>query len=73
VQGRYLFPVIVPAYLVAARFLLLPFRRAFRVLLLVVVSLVFLAGDLPYFLRHATEAWYHGSEQTTPTIDAEGP
>jgi hypothetical protein len=58
VQGRYVFPVLVPAYLVASRFLLAPFRRTIQVALLVVISTVFVYGDLPYFWRHAGDAWF---------------
>ncbi len=62
VQGRYVFPVLVPAYLVSARFLLEPFRRAIRVALLVVVSAIFVYGDLPYFSRQAGDAWFRPGE-----------
>lgn len=59
VQGRYLFPVLLPAWLVVARFLLLPWRRPWvRLGLAAAVAVVFLWGDLPYFLRHATEVWF---------------
>jgi len=62
VQGRYVFPVLVPAYLVASRFLLAPFRRTIQVALLVAISTVFVYGDLPYFLRHAGNAWFARSD-----------
>jgi hypothetical protein len=58
VQGRYLFPVLVPAYLTAARFLFNPFRRAVQIALLLIVSTIFILGDFPYFLRHDGPDWY---------------
>jgi hypothetical protein len=58
VQGRYLFPVLVPAYLVAARSLLEPFRRTVRFGLLVIVSAVFIYGDFPYFWKNAGDGWF---------------
>jgi 4-amino-4-deoxy-L-arabinose transferase-like glycosyltransferase len=58
VQGRYLFPILIPTYLVAARFLLEPFRRAMQIAILIVISIVFILGDFPYFLRHDSPNWY---------------
>jgi len=56
--GRYLFPVLVPAYLVCAHFLTSRRRPVVAVAVLLVVSLVFVAGDFPYFLLNVTDAWY---------------
>ncbi|NIM00720.1 MAG: DUF2142 domain-containing protein [Acidobacteria bacterium] len=72
VQGRYIFPVLVPACLVTARFLLGPFREAIRVALLVVVSAVFIYGDLPYFLRHAGDAWFGAAGSVSAEPQAQG-
>lgn len=58
VQGRYLFPVLVPAYLAMAHALLTPLRRWLRIALLLAVAAVYLAGDLPFFLRHAGDPWF---------------
>ena len=58
VQGRYLFPVVWAAYLVIARSLLNSFRRWIQIGLLIVVGTVFVAGDLPYFRRHADPSWF---------------
>jgi hypothetical protein len=69
VQGRYIFPVLVPAYLVSARFLLGPFRKPIRVVLLVAVSAIFVYGDLPYFSRQAGDAWF-GPAQPASTGDS---
>lgn len=58
VQGRYLFPVLVPGYLAMAHSLLSPLKRWLRIVLLLAVAAVFISGDLPYFLRHAGDAWF---------------
>jgi hypothetical protein len=65
VQGRYIFPVLVPAYLVSARFLLGPFGRAVRVALLIGVSAIFVYGDLPYFSRQAGDDWFGPRESVS--------
>jgi hypothetical protein len=69
VQGRYLFPVLVPTYLVAARFLLEPFRKAIQIAVLIIITIVFVLGDFPYFLRHDSPNWYATTTaeiETTP-------
>jgi hypothetical protein len=43
---------------VAARFLLEPFRRAAQIVILIIVTIVFVLGDFPYFLRHDSPNWY---------------
>jgi hypothetical protein len=58
VQGRYIFPVIVPAYLLLARFLLLPFRRSIQIALVIIVAAIFVMGDFPYFNRNVGEGWF---------------
>jgi hypothetical protein len=58
-QGRYLFPVIGPLYVLSALYLLRLFRSDYiRVLLAAVTALIFIAYDFPWFLMHATPQWY---------------
>jgi hypothetical protein len=58
--------------LVAARFLLEPFRRGAQIAILVIISIVFVQGDFPYFLRHSGSDWYVDAqaavEPTTHTL-----
>jgi hypothetical protein len=58
VQGRYIFPVMIPACLVIARFMLIPWRSWFKTVLAVAVAAIFVLGDVPYFRRHATDNWF---------------
>jgi hypothetical protein len=58
VQGRYLFPVIVPVYVLIAQYLLTPFRKKIQVALVVLVGSIFILGDFPYFYWHATQKWF---------------
>jgi len=57
VQGRYLFHVLVPAYLLMAEFLLRPLPQWGRVTIAFVVSGVFIMGDFPYYLGRVMEVW----------------
>jgi len=57
VQGRYLFHVLVPAYLLMAEFLLRPFPQWGRVTITCTVSGVFIMGDFPYYLGRVAEVW----------------
>jgi hypothetical protein len=71
VQGRYLFPVLIPAYVVMARFLLEPFRRTWQIAIVVVISAVFILGDVPYFQRNAGPDWFAGAPiEAKSTTDA---
>lgn len=69
VQGRYIFPVMIPGCLVIARFLMLPWRHLGRIIVAIVLAAIFLLGDFPYFLRHDGPNWYvtARSETTTPS------
>jgi hypothetical protein len=58
VQGRYLFPVLIPTLLIVAWSLLRAFRRITQVAIVVLVSAVFMLGDLPFFIRHASPNWF---------------
>ncbi len=57
VQGRYLFHLLVPFYLLVAEFLLRPFPGWARGAITVAVAVLFVAGDFPYYLGRVTEAW----------------
>jgi hypothetical protein len=57
VQGRYLFPVIVPLYGFFAHNLVVSLPRRLQAPVAVAVGLWFVYGDLPFFLRAATPAW----------------
>ena len=56
-QGRYLFIVIVPAYLVLSEFLLRNISKWMQVLVVMLVGFIFINGDFPYFLEHAPISW----------------
>lgn len=58
-QGRYLFPVLPFIYYFTVKHL---FRPSFpfwtKVLILAYISIVFVSGSLPWFLRRADSNWY---------------
>jgi len=58
VQGRYLFPVIVPLYLLMTTSMLSITSKWWQWFVLAGVALVFIWGDFPFFLSHATKGWY---------------
>ena len=57
-QGRYLFPILIPFYGIVAYFLIKPFKRLFQVGVFLLISLFFVWGDFPYFIQNATPAWF---------------
>lgn len=58
-QGRYLFPVIGPVYVLLCHYLLCLFRTdCIRFALALVTVLLFISYDFPWFLMHATPEWY---------------
>ena len=58
-QGRYIFPVLGPIYIIVCYYLLRLFRSEYtRLVAAGAVSLLFIASDLPYFLLHATPDWF---------------
>jgi hypothetical protein len=58
-QGRYLFPVLIPIYLLVCRYLLELLRAERpRVVLALATALLFIAYDFPWFLAHAGAQWY---------------
>lgn len=66
-----LFPVLVPAYLFGARSLVGRLRPALRTAVAVAVAVggFFVAGELPYFLRHAGETWFDGAPAVSTALD----
>ena len=60
VQGRYLFPVIVPFYGLVARYYLDDWPAAVRWMLFALAALVFILGDLPHFLLVAESDIFFG-------------
>jgi len=58
VQGRYLFPVLLPLYGLLATGLLALFAPRVRPLVALASAGYFLYADLPYLLSHAPAAWW---------------
>ncbi len=58
-QGRYLFPVLGPIYVLSSYYLLRLFRgRYMRLGVFSAAAVIFIASDFPYFLLHATPDWF---------------
>lgn len=58
-QGRYIFPVIVPIYVLSSCYLLRLFSgRSSRLVLCAVLSLFFIVSDFPFFLSSVTRGWF---------------
>ena len=58
-QGRYLFPVIAPVYVLMSYYLIqLAKVNSVRLVIFTLVSLFFSVSDFPWFLAHATPRWY---------------
>ena len=58
-QGRYLFPVIAPVYVLSCYYLMRLFcSEKIRLALALATALLFIAYDFPWFLTHATPNWY---------------
>jgi hypothetical protein len=60
VQGRYLFVLLVPIHALVARTLVAHGSRRLRFAVAAAVALVFLSGDLPFYLRARTPGWVGG-------------
>ena len=52
VQGRYLFPVILPIYGLTAGFMISYWPERLQLGVVLLVAVVFLVGDFPFFLTH---------------------
>jgi hypothetical protein len=58
-QGRYLFPVIGPIYVLLCHYLLQLFRsHKINLVLALTTALLFIMYDFPWFLMHSTPQWY---------------
>lgn len=58
-QGRYIFPVLGPIYVVSSYYLLRLFRSGrLRLGVSAAVCVLFIASDFPYFLFHVTSNWF---------------
>jgi hypothetical protein len=57
-QGRYAFPVLVPAAWLLAHYLLAVFPARARVGVVLAVSAFLIWQDLPWFLARATSVWF---------------
>lgn len=58
-QGRYIFPVIGPVYLLASYFLMRLFKeRGLQLGLFVIAVSIFVLSDFPLFLARVTPEWY---------------
>jgi hypothetical protein len=58
VQGRYLFPVLVPFQGLVAYYALTPFPRQAQIALAWVIAVCFIYGDVPYFAQHVPPHWF---------------
>lgn len=59
VYGRYLFPILVPVYVLTSHYLLRLFRTGYmRTGLALASALLFVSYDFPWFLAHATQEWF---------------
>ena len=58
-QGRYIFPVIGPLYVLMSYYLMRLIKgRYAEQAVAVAVTIIFIVSDLPYFLIHATPEWF---------------
>ena len=58
-QGRYIFPVIAPIYVLSSYYLLqVGKRERLRVITALTAACVFIASDFPFFLYHVTPDWF---------------
>jgi hypothetical protein len=57
-QGRYIFPVIIPIFACSAYYLTVHWPRPFQYYAATILGLIFIAGDFPFFLHSATPIWF---------------
>ena len=79
VQGRYLFPVLVPVLGLVCHSLVSYIPNRTGVVVSVATGAIFLAGYFPYFLSHVDSRWYNdwqleisSPEQIKHTLASEG-
>jgi hypothetical protein len=56
--GRYLFPIIVPIYILASHALLYNSSKWWKIGVGTVIAGIFVFGDFPWFLMNATPDWF---------------
>jgi hypothetical protein len=56
--GRYVFPVLVPLYLLTAHALLSKMPRWWQLTAGLAIAVLFISGEFPWFLRMAGHEWY---------------
>lgn len=61
-QGRYIFPVLAPLVVLASHALLTGLRDALKLLVIVVVASVFVAGAFPTFMAATDDTWFISDE-----------
>ena len=57
-QGRYIFPVIIPIVAGASYYLTVHWPRPFQYFVVITVGLIFIISDFPFFLHSATPIWF---------------
>lgn len=68
VQGRYIFPILVPIYVLASLSLLSMKNKYLRVTIFFIVSGIFLYGNIPFFVKNFTEDWFFENSWATSLI-----
>ena len=58
VQGRYIFPVIVPFYGIVSYYLTNFNEKRLSLLIIILVAAFYIWGDFPYFLLNTDKAWF---------------
>ena len=58
VQGRYMFPVLIPLYALLSSSILSFKNKYIKWVLFISVMVVFLYGNLPFFVRNVTDEWF---------------
>ena len=58
VQGRYMFPVLIPLYALLSSSILSFKNKYIRWILFIFVMVVFLFGNIPFFIRNVTDEWF---------------
>ncbi len=57
-QGRYLFPVLVPFYVLASHYLVGRLPGRWRWVAAVALATAFVWYEFPWFLEHSSEVWF---------------
>lgn len=61
-QGRYIFPVLIPMAGIISYYLIAYLPRRSQVLVALLVAGYFIYGELPFFLARAEACWFVGAE-----------